>query len=81
MRTMRAVQVSFDTDLLERIDDDPDARAWGRSAFIRRALRIYLEAKERRRVDDRLRDAYSGVAEAMLAEVSDLLGSQTWPQE
>ena len=78
---MKAVQVSLDTDLLERIDNDPDAQAWGRSAFIRRAVRTYLREKERRHIDDRLRDAYSGVADAMLAEVGDLLGAQVWPDE
>lgn len=78
---MKAVHVSLDTDLLERIDDDPDAQAWGRSAFIRRAVRTYLDARERRNIDDRLRDAYSGVADAMLVEVGDLLGAQVWPDD
>jgi len=74
------VQISIDTDLLRRIDADPEAREKGRSAFIRAAVRLYLAAKERRELEARLVSAYDGEADAMLAEVADLIGAQEWPE-
>jgi metal-responsive CopG/Arc/MetJ family transcriptional regulator len=77
----KAVQVSIDTDLLRRIDADPEARRRGRSAFIRSAFELYLIARERREVDSRLARAYQGQADALLAEIEDLLGEQSWPSD
>jgi metal-responsive CopG/Arc/MetJ family transcriptional regulator len=77
----RPVQISIDEELLERIDEDPEAREKGRSAFIRTAVESYLSAKERREIEARLERAYSGQADAMRAEVEDLLNAQTWPSE
>ena len=76
----KPVQVSIDEDLLARIDADPQARDEGRSAFIRSAVELYLRARERRAVDEALRVAYSAEADAMLAEVEDLMGAQSWPE-
>ena len=77
----KPVQLSIDTELLQRIDRDPEARAKGRSAFVRSAVEVYLEAKRRRDVDERLATAYAGQADAMLEEVVELLGGQAWPTE
>jgi metal-responsive CopG/Arc/MetJ family transcriptional regulator len=41
----RPVQISIDEELLERIDEDAEAREKGRSAFIRAAVEWYLSAK------------------------------------
>jgi metal-responsive CopG/Arc/MetJ family transcriptional regulator len=76
---VRSVQISMDEELLERIDGDPETREKGRSAFIRSAVEKYLAAKERREIEARLVQAYSGQADAMLEEVEDLLDGQTWP--
>ena len=75
----RAVQISLDEPLLRRIDADPQARKIGRSAFIRSAVLVYLEAKKRRRTDEAIRHAYQGKADDLLGDVEDLLGAQTWP--
>jgi metal-responsive CopG/Arc/MetJ family transcriptional regulator len=77
----RPVQISIDEELLHRIDEDPEARERGRSAFIRSAVESYLSAKERQEIEARLVQAYSGQADAMLDEVKDLLDEQTWPSE
>jgi metal-responsive CopG/Arc/MetJ family transcriptional regulator len=77
----KAVQVSIDTDLLRRIDADPEARQKGRSAFIRSAVASYLRAKRRRDVDAAIAAAYSGAAKAMRADVADLLDAQAWPDD
>ncbi len=75
----RAVQISLDHEFLSRLDRDPEVRALGRSAFIRKAIAAYLEQRERRLVDSKIRDAFGGHADEMLAEVADLLGGQAWP--
>jgi metal-responsive CopG/Arc/MetJ family transcriptional regulator len=77
----KPVQISMETELLERIDRDPEARAKGRSAFIRSAVEVYLTAKDRREVEERLTRAYAGQGDAMLEEVIELLGGQAWPTE
>jgi metal-responsive CopG/Arc/MetJ family transcriptional regulator len=77
----RPVQISIDEELLERIDEDPEAREKGRSAFIRAAVESYFSAKEQREIEARLVRAYSGQADVMRAEVQDLLDAQTWPSE
>ena len=82
----KPVQVSIDTELLRRIDRDPETTARGRSAFIRSAVSSYLEAKRRKNkrrknVDAAMRAAYGGVADAMEAEVADLVDGQAWPRD
>lgn len=77
----RPVQISIDEELLERIDEDPEVREKGRSAFIRAAVESYFSAKEQREIEARLVRAYSGQADALRAEVEDLLNAQTWPSE
>ena len=75
----KPVQVSIDVDLLRRIDRDPETRERGRSAFIRSAAELYLDAKNKRSVDAQLRRAYAGVADSLLEEIEDLVSAQSWP--
>jgi metal-responsive CopG/Arc/MetJ family transcriptional regulator len=75
----KPVQLSIDEDLLAQIDSDPDARQLGRSAFIRRAVRMYLRAKQRRQIDNAIEAAYGEAADEMLDEVEALLDAQVWP--
>lgn len=72
----RAVQISIDPELLQRIDADPEARLKGRSAFIRSAVRLYLKAKERQALEARIERAYDGKADELLEEIEDLMGTQ-----
>jgi predicted transcriptional regulator len=76
--TAKPVQISLDTDLLDRVDADPEVREKGRSAFIRAAIQLYLEAKRRQEIDLRLATAYGGDADALLGEIETLMGSQSW---
>jgi metal-responsive CopG/Arc/MetJ family transcriptional regulator len=77
----KPVQISMDTALLRRIDADPEARENGRSAFVRSAVELYLTAKERKEIDDRIERGYAGQADALLAEAEDLIGAQAWPDD
>ena len=79
--TAKAIQISMDTDLLGRIDADPEARRRGRSAFVRTAVQLYLKAKARKEVEERLARAYEGNADALLEEIEVLMGSQAWPSD
>jgi metal-responsive CopG/Arc/MetJ family transcriptional regulator len=77
----KPVQISMDEDLLARIDADPEAKQHGRSRFIRDAVETYLRLREARETDRAIRAAYAGSADELLAEVNDLIGAQTWPDE
>lgn len=76
----KPVQISMDTDLLKRIERDPEAKRLGRSAFIRNAVATYLRAKSRRDIDAAIARAYGGQADAMLEEVETLIEAQSWPE-
>jgi metal-responsive CopG/Arc/MetJ family transcriptional regulator len=76
------VQVSIDRRLLEQIDRDPQTKKEGRSAFIRDAARLYLEAKRRREIDTRITRAFSPrAADELLHQVETLLEGQAWPDD
>lgn len=77
----KAVQVSIEEELLQRIDDDPETHEKGRSAFIRSAVEQYLRMKERRNIDEAIRAAYAGRAGAMAAEIAELMPTQSWPKD
>jgi metal-responsive CopG/Arc/MetJ family transcriptional regulator len=77
----KPVQISLDVELLARIDADPEARERGRSAFVRSAVRLYLEAKEQRDIERSLAEAYGGEADALLEEVAALMDRQSWPAD
>ena len=76
----KPVQISMDTDLLRRIDADPEVREKGRSAFVREAVALYLDVKERRTLEERLQRASEGHAAALLDEVAEIVGVQEWPE-
>jgi len=76
----RPVQISLERDLLTRIDRDPQTRKEGRSAFIRDAVTLYLEAKRRKEIDAQIRRAYQGHGRELLDEVERLLEEQAWPE-
>ena len=57
----RSVQISLDQDLLEAIDRRPETKRDGRSAVIKRALRLYLEQAQRESIDDSYARAYGSI--------------------
>jgi hypothetical protein len=71
----------MDSELLDRIDTDPEVRERGRSAFVRAAVRLYLAAKERRDIDARIFQAYAGEADQLLEEAEALMGGQSWAND
>lgn len=77
----KPVQISIDTQLLDRIDADEETRTRGRSAFVRSAIELYLTAKQRRQIEKQIAVAYQGQADALLDEAADLMGAQAWPED
>jgi metal-responsive CopG/Arc/MetJ family transcriptional regulator len=77
----RPVQISLDRKLLQQIDRDPQTKKQGRSAFIRSAVELYLQAKRRREIDVQIRRAYQGTGHELLEEIQDMLETQAWPEQ
>ena len=77
----RSVQISLDEDLLRKIDEHPETKDLGRSAFIRSAVRFYLERQQRRTRDLAYAKGYKGDAADVYDEFSDLMAGQAWPEK
>ena len=74
---MKAIQVTVDDGLLERLDADPEVKRDGRSAVIRRAADEYLRRRRKRAIAEQYAKAYSGgVAE----ELSGWELEGIWPE-
>lgn len=56
---MKAVQVLFDEELLRRLSESPEVKENGRSEIVRRAVHAYLRQRERERISEQYRKAYS----------------------
>jgi predicted transcriptional regulator len=56
---MKAIQVMFDEDLLERLDEDEEVRQRGRSAVLREAAADYLERRRMANITSKYREAYA----------------------
>lgn len=55
---MKAIQVTVDEALLERLDGDDEVKRDGRSAVLRRAAELYLRQRTAREVAEAYRRAY-----------------------
>ena len=81
MMDMKAVQVTFDEALLERLDRDPAVRKHGRSAVLRAAAAEYLVRKEAEVIADRYRAGYGKDGAALDTELDGWTGEGVWPQD
>ena len=77
----RSVQISLDEELLNALDSDPETEERGRSSVIRRAIRLYLDLKRRKQIDDAYERGYGSDADEVLKEFEYLLGTKAWPDE
>ena len=81
MMAAKSVQISLDEKLLKEIDRQKETREHGRSAFIRHALRLFLELQRRHEIDKGYQRAYGGKADQLWEEFAPLMESQRWPEE
>lgn len=80
MMDMKAIQVTFDEALLERLDRDPAVRERGRSAVLREAAAEYLVRREAEVIADRYRAGYGEGSAAMDTELDRWTGEGVWPK-
>jgi metal-responsive CopG/Arc/MetJ family transcriptional regulator len=76
---MKNIQITIDPDLLTQIDNDEESKLNGRSAFLRKAVRFYLEQKRMKSIAERYRSGYSQglVLDKDLSVWED---EQVWPK-
>ena len=55
---MKAIQITFEEDLLNDLDADETVKAIGRSALLRQLAREYLRRERERRIDEQYARAY-----------------------
>ena len=77
---MKAIQITFDEVLLERLDRDPTVRERGRSAVLREAAAAYLARKEAEVIADTYRAGYGARAE-IDADLDGWAGEGVWPRD
>ena len=75
---MKAIQVTFDEALLERLDQHPAVRERGRSAVLREAAAAYLAHREAEDIADRYRAGYAAAASPD-DELSGWTQEAAWP--
>ena len=76
---MKAVQVMFDEELLERLDASEEVKREGRSAVLRRAVADYLGRRREERIADQYRRAYSDTRD-LDGELEGWEEEGQWPQ-
>ena len=77
---MKAIQVTFDEALLEKLDRHPTVQERGRSAVLREAAVEYLKRREADEITRRYRTGYQDVA-ALDDELDGWSGEGAWPED
>ncbi len=77
---MKAIQVTFEEDLLNDLDADDTVKVIGRSALLRQLAREYLRRERERRIDEQYARAYGDSGGADPAS-TDWEEDGDWPPE
>lgn len=75
---MKAIQITLDEKLLDRLDRDEEVKKRGRSAVIRNAVAAYLVKKRRESVAESYRRGY---AKKIDSELSGWAEEGVWPEK
>lgn len=75
---MKAIQVTFDEQLLSELDESEEVKRDGRSAVLRRAVQEYLRRRRRRSITEQYRRAYAGT-KRLDAELEGWEEQGEWP--
>lgn len=79
---MKAIQITIDEELLERLDATEEVRREGRSAVLRRAAAEYLDRRRARVIRERYRKAYgSEGVQGLDDEFEGWEEEGVWPEE
>ena len=76
---MKAIQVTFDEELLHRLDRHPMVREQGRSAVLREAAAAYLARKDAEEITERYREGYLDASPD--DELQGWAGEGVWPAD
>ena len=77
---MKAIQVTFDEALLERLDHLPEVRERGRSAVLREAATAYLARKRTDDIARRYREGYGDAFPPIEDELAGWTSQGAWPE-
>lgn len=77
---MKAIQITLDEALLERLDAHPTVKEQGRSAVLREAAAAYLARKDAEDIAHRYRAGY-GDAAGVDAELEGWTDEGAWPED
>lgn len=75
---MKRIKVTFDEQLLRRLDATDEVKRHGRSEVVRRAVAAYLTRQRRLKIRERYREAYAE-GEGLHAEFSGWEQQGGWP--
>ena len=76
---MKNIQITIDPELLHQIDSDEESKKKGRSAFLRKAVRYYLEQKKLRSISEQYQSGYKrGLAKD--DNLTSWEDEQVWPK-
>ena len=76
---MKAIQVTFDEELLEQLDERPEVREQGRSRILREMTAAYLAEKRSEDIAREYRDGYTKYPQT--DEEIEWAGHGVWPEE
>ena len=77
---MKAIQITLDEALLERLDAHPTVKEQGRSAVLREAAAAYLARKDAEDIAHRYRAGY-GDAAGVDADLEGWADEGAWPED
>ena len=76
---MKAIQVTFDEELLEQLDERPEVRERGRSRILREMTAAYLAEKRSEDIAREYREGYTKYPQT--DEEIEWAGHGVWPEE
>jgi len=76
---MKAIQVSFDEELLRELDATEEVRRDGRSSLMRQAVAEFLDRRRQARIAQQYREAYAGEM-GLGEEFAGWEEQGTWPR-
>lgn len=79
MMWMKAIQVTFDEELLRELDDRPEVQELGRSRVLREMAAAYLAEKRAEDIAREYREGYTKYPQT--DEEIEWAGQGVWPEE
>ena len=76
---MKAIQVTFDEELLEQLDERPEVQEFGRSRVLREMTAAYLAEKRSEDIAREYREGYTKYPQT--DEEIEWAGQGVWPDE